>query len=162
MKKIVFKISLLVLALSILFSFSGCGESFKVRAMLSDFQTACNEMKLREAADYIDNPIFNVIDGVAGIAGNLLSGGDDAYLADLYDQFIGALGGMSASDYLKTMEIKVSKVRVDGFNAQASATISSTGSDGATYLKDVVFQCALTGDVWKITNIVSADNNSQQ
>ncbi len=138
-----------VLIAIMLLSFSGCGESIKVRSLIADFQVACNNMDLNAAAECIDNPIFNTIKGVSGLAEEYL-GLDETKLSELIGDLFGDTG---VGDYLKTMQIKVSKVMVDESTAFATAEISGSGSDDSAYTKNAVFECALVGDVWKIKNI---------
>ncbi|MCR5783065.1 MAG: hypothetical protein K6G90_10070 [Clostridia bacterium] len=148
MKKNIYKAALFLLIALTVLSFSGCGESSKVKAVISDFQTACNNMDLNAVVACMDNPIFNTLNGVSDLIGL-----DKNKLVDLLGQF---LGDFAASDYLKTMKIKVSKVTVDNSIAFATAEISGKNADGTDYSKNVVFECELVDDAWKIKNIKDA------
>ncbi len=156
MKKTVYKAAVFLLIAATLLSFSGCGESGKIKALIADFQTACNNVDLNAAAECIDNPIFNAIKGVSGIAGDLL-GLEEGKLAELVGDLLGDLGDLTTGDYLKTMQIKVTKVKVDGTTAQATAQLSGSGFGDSSYATTVIFECAQVGDAWKIKNIKGAE-----
>ena len=156
MKKIGYKAAIILLIAVMIISFSGCGESSKVKAVISDFQTACNNMDVNAVVECIDNPIVNAVKGVSGLAGDLLDF-DNEKLNELVGDLLGDIGDIATGDYLKTMQIKVKKVKVDGTTALATAELSGKGFGESEYTKTVVFECTRVGDTWKIKNIKSAE-----
>ena len=71
-----------LLVLGMLIGFAGCGESGKVRKVISNFQTGCNNKDINAVLDCIDPSISGIIRGLTDFAGKLL--GEDS--ASMFDQ----------------------------------------------------------------------------
>lgn len=154
MKKSVIRSVAAILIAALLMTFSGCGESGKVKETIAALQKACNEKDVDGILACIDNPIINVIKGASGLAGDLF-GTDIDDLIDTLGEYLDDILDLTSPDILETLRIKVSKVTVKDGKAYASALISGQGL-GSGFSKNVVFECVQIGENWKIRNVTAA------
>lgn len=153
MKKIAIRSVCVVLVLSLLLSFAACGASMGVRSTISSFQEACNTMDVEAAIECLDPSISGVLNFGAGLVG-MFTGKSNEELFSALSDFLGKSAENFGVDSFKTLDIDVTDVATNEETADAKATLTYKGMDGAERTNNVTFRLKADDEgEWKISGI---------
>lgn len=142
----------LVMCLTLL---TGCGEKGKVKALISDFESACQSADVSKMLDCLDPEVAKPVKGVMSLLGI-----DASKISDLLDSVVGGelfgssgIGELLKTDNLEeelaTLEIKPESYAFNKAKDECSVQVTYSGTfRGEEFSKEGELTCVLRDKTW--------------
>lgn len=154
MKRMQRIIAVLLVALVLVLSMSGCGKSSKIKDTIREFEYACQNLDLDAILDTIDpyvaDPIRLALALYSGVAGEDY----EDMLEDVVDSLIGAAFGdrYDPKEFLDTIRITDIKVKTKGSTATVTCELNFEIA-GEQFRRDATIYMVEEDDAWYISGI---------
>ena len=149
MKKCRKYLALLVVVVIAISSLTACGSNKNaIKATISNFEKACNEVDLNAMLACIDPKVSGKIEAVTGLASMFTDMGSEELLDALAELLVDD-ETLDADVFFSTIEITVGEIAVNEDSATAYAKVKYGAEE--TTEKNAVFECVCKEENWYIS-----------
>lgn len=152
MKKIIRSLMCVLLAAVIVCSFAGCANS-EIKGVISDFESACNDLDFNAMSDCINPRITGVLDFASGLIGMFTEKDTEEMLDKLSELIVKGEDGADREEFFSSIKIKVDEITVEDEQAVVTAIVNYEKS-GKETVREAVFTCEYYADEWYINTFV--------
>lgn len=149
MRKVYVSAMALLLAVTMLFSLVSCGEKSEIKALISDYETACNDLDFNRVLELVDPSVSSALKLAAGIVGAF----SDTDAEELFEKLSDLLsdGKLGGNEFFSTVSIEVKEITVEEDTATVSAVITYE-IGGEELESESTFYCVCKDDQWYISS----------